>query len=308
MRSLLARLGFGSIAAGLVLHLPAFAQPSGATAAQQAAASRAAQTSGTFRWIDFHSQQDHNIVVWVERSLAVENWTAIRDIGVVYDAALVVTSNRVNPQAAPGDGTFNIWSVSLTSHVVAPLLTGVNLRWFDRVRFADGGPQEWPVLYDNCLDCAPDTYFTSLYYDLRSHTWSARWISGGHGVPVWNSNHPPGMDWTQVYAALSGGEGHVALYTWNHFDYGKPRASEDIIARYDLDPFSGLERAVTITGPQAEETKLALCRGQDAVQGLERGQDSPLCQQLLKARGTRVPVTTPPANNRGQSLPPGGRH
>jgi hypothetical protein len=35
--------------------------------------------------------------------------------------------------------------------------------------------------------------------------------------------------------------------------------------------------------------------------GLERGQDSELCQELLNARTQRKPVTTPPANNRGQS-------
>ena len=35
------------------------------------------------------------------------------------------------------------------------------------------------------------------------------------------SEHPAGVDWTQLYAVMSGGEGHVALFTWNHFDYGK---------------------------------------------------------------------------------------
>ena len=56
-----------------------------------ASALPAQQTSGTFRWIDFHDPKDQNIVAWVTRSLQVEKWTAIREIGVVYDAALVVT-------------------------------------------------------------------------------------------------------------------------------------------------------------------------------------------------------------------------
>ena len=72
-------------AATLLLSIPAHAQ----------------QTSGTFRWIDFHDAKDQNIVAWVTRSLQVEKWTAIREIGVVYDAALVVTTDRMGPQSPP---------------------------------------------------------------------------------------------------------------------------------------------------------------------------------------------------------------
>ena len=82
----------------------------------------AQQTSGAFRWIDFHDAKDQNIVVWVTRSLQVEKWTAIREIGLLYDAALVVTTDRSTPNAPPSDDTFTIWNVSLTSHIVAPIL------------------------------------------------------------------------------------------------------------------------------------------------------------------------------------------
>jgi len=307
MRSILARLGTASLAAALVSCLPSSAQQAPSAAARQSAATHAQQTSDSFRWIDFHSQQDQNIVIWVTRSLAVENWTTIREIGVVFDAALVVTTDRANPQATPGNGPFSVWSVSLTTHLVTPLITGVNLRWFDRLRFSGDTPEEWPVLYDNCRDCAPNTYFTAFYYDVRSHAWNARWIRGGQGVPVWNANPPSSVQWTQVYAVMSAGEGHVALYTWNHFDHGKQRDAEDFIYRYDLDPFSDLESTVAVTGKQQEPIELQMCRGENAVQGLERGQDSPLCQQLLKQHGTRIPVTTPPANNRGRSASGGRR-
>jgi len=50
--------------------------------------------------------------------------------------------------------------------------------------------------------------------------------------------------------------------------------------------------------------KLRLCRAPATVPGVARGQDSALCQQLVKPRAERKPVTTPPANNRGQSVPP----
>ena len=58
---------------------------------------RAQQGPDTFRWVDFHAQKDQDTVVWVSRSLAVEDWTAIREIGVEYDAALVVTTDMGGP-------------------------------------------------------------------------------------------------------------------------------------------------------------------------------------------------------------------
>lgn len=264
----------------------------------------AQQTSGTFRWIDFHDAKDQNIVTWVTRSLQVEKWTAIREIGVVYDAALVVTTDREGPQSPPSNDTFTVWNVSLTSHVIAPLLKGVNLRWFDWEHFADDAPAELTVLYDNCHDCAASTFFTSFHYDLPHHQFVARWMRGGQGVLVWNAEptSAPGATWTQVYALMSGAENRAYLCTWNHFDYGKKRQPSDTIFRYDVDSMTGLERTVELTREDAEAMKLRLCRGQDAIQGLERGQDSELCRQLLNDRPQRKPVTTPPANNRGQSV------
>lgn len=282
-------------AAALVLAIPLSAQ----------------QTSDTFRWIDFHSAQDQNIVAWVTRSLQVENWTAIREIGVVYDAALVVTATRTKPDAAPGDDTFTVWNASLTSHAVAPLVTGVNLRWFDWQHFANGAPTELTVLYDNCVNCAASTFFTAFHYNVPQHTWEARWIRGGQGALAWSatSSSNGGVVWTQVYAVMNAGDGREQLCAWNHFDYGKQREPSNTIFCYDADPFSGLDRTQEVSGKEAEDAmELRLCRGQDAVQGLERGQDSDVCQQLLNAKPLRKPVTTPPANNQGRSAPPGGRH
>ena len=55
----------------------------------------------TLRWVDFHSQKDQSVITWVTRALDAEKWTAIREIGVKYDAALVVTTWRPTPQSPP---------------------------------------------------------------------------------------------------------------------------------------------------------------------------------------------------------------
>jgi hypothetical protein len=278
----------------MVLAVPLFAQ-------------QPAENQGTanFRWLDFHSPQDQSMVSWVTRSLQVEKWTAIREIGVQYDAALVVTTDRATPQSVPSSDSFTIWNVSLTSHVIAPLLTGVNLRWYDNQRFTEGGPEELVVLYDNCAECAASTFFTAFHYDVDHHMWTGRWIRGGQGVLVWNAVQPsaPGITWTQVYAVMGEPNGRGFLATWNHFDYGKQKPPSDTVFRYDVDPMTGMERTAELTKDDAKAMELRLCRGQDTVQSLSRGQDSALCTELLGKQPQRRPVTTPPANNRGQSTP-----
>jgi hypothetical protein len=271
------------------------------------ATSLCAQQPDPFRWMDFHSAQDQDVVVWVTGSLAAEKWTAIREIGVEYDAALVITTLRATPQAAANADTFTVWSASLTNHGITPLLKGVNLRWLDWMRFVKDAPLEPAAFYDNCGDCAADTYFTAFHYDLLQHGWAVRWMRGGQAAPVWSANPPAGAVWTQIYAAMSEPEGRELLSTWNHFEYGKQKPPEDFVYLYDLDPLSGLERTQLLNGKKADAMKERLCRAQDAVPGLTRGQDSPLCQRIVKPRFERKPVTTPPANNHGQSVPPGAR-
>lgn len=262
----------------------------------------------SFRWMDFHSQKDQDVIVWVTRSLAVEKWSAIREIGVRYDAALVVTTLRANPQALPGADVFTIWSVSLTNHSITPLLKGVNLRMLDWMKFADGAPLELGIFYDNCNDCSADTYFTSFHYDMAQHMWEPRWMRGAQAVPIWTTNTPAGVTLTQVYALMAEPNGSQYMATWNHLDYGNQKPAEDFIYRYDLDPYRGLERTELLSNKDAETMKQRLCRGLDAPPGLARGQDSPMCQQMVKPRAERKPVTTPPPNNHGQSTPPEAPH
>ena len=267
----------------------------------------AQQAPDTFRWVDFHSAREQNTIVWVTRSLDPEKWTSIREIGVEYDAALVLTTLRATPQSPATADTFSLWSVSLVNHGVTPLLKGVNLHWLDWMRFAEGAPMELGALYDSCAECAAETYFTAFHYDISQHGWAARWMRGGQAVPLWSANAPVGVALTQVYAGLAEPNGRELLGTWNHFEYGKDKDPEDFVYRYDLDPFSGLERTQLLSGKEAESMKLRLCGSQGVPPGLARGQDASLCQQLVHPRAERRPVTTPPANNHGQSAPYGPR-
>lgn len=266
-----------------------------------------AQAPDTFRWIDFHPQDDQDVVVWVTRALDGQKWTAIRDIGIEYDAALVITTFRASPQASPNHDTFTIWSVSLANRELTHIADGVNLRLTDWLLLDVRQGRELGAFFDDCNDCQATTYFTTLHYDLRAHTFAGRWMTGGKAVPVWSTNAPMGATQTQVFAVMADDNGRETLGTWNHLDYGKDKPAEDAVYRYDLDPQNDTERSMVLAGKEAASMKDRLCRAQDTVPGLSRGQDSSLCQVSVKPRTPRKPVTTPPANNHGQSLPPGAR-
>jgi hypothetical protein len=269
--------------------------------------SSAAQAPDSFRWIDFHSQDDQDVVVWVTRALDGQKWTAIREVGVEYDAALVITTFRASPQASPNHDTFSIWSVSLANRALTHVADGVNLRLTDWLLLEVGQGRELGALYEDCNDCQATTYFTTLHYDLRAHTFAGRWMTGGKAVPVWSTNAPMGATQTQVYAVMADNNGRETLGTWNHLDYGNDKPAEDQVYRYDIDSQSDSERSQLLSGKDAASMKDRLCRAQEVVPGLSRGQDSSLCQTSVKPRYTRKPVTTPPANNHGQSRPPGAR-
>lgn len=290
MRVVGVRRSFVFLVAFLALAAPLFAQ------------------QDPFRWMDFHSQKDQSIITWVTRSLDAEKWTAIREIGVQYDAALVVTTLRPTPNSPANADPTTLWSVSLTTHAITPILKGVNLRWLDWMYFTIGSTPELTAIYDSCAACATDTYFTAFYYDRVHHMWTARWMRGGQAAPIWSGSTPPGVNWTEVYAVMIDGNGRGYLVTWNYFDYGKQKPPGDFLYQYDVDPLSGLDRTLLLGGKDADAMKQRLCRAQDAVPGLARGQDSKLCLDTLRPRYERVPVTTPPANNRGKSAPPAARH
>lgn len=268
-----------------------------------------AQAPDSFRWIDFHSPNDQDVAVWCTRALDGQKWSAIREIGVQYDAALVVTTYRSSPQASPNRDTFTIWSVSLADRKLTKIVDGTNLRLTDWLLLDMGQGRELGALYDDCNDCAATTYFTAFHYDLRQHIWNGRWMQDGKAVPVWTANSPLGVTQSQVWAIMSDSNGHETLGTWNHIDYGKEKPAEDFVYRYDVDSTTDIERNQVLSGRDAATMKDHLCHAQDAVPGLFRGQDSPQCQTApQKARYERKPVTTPPANNQGQSRPPGAHN
>ena len=272
-----------------------------------------------FHWVDFHDTKDAPTVAWVTQALKAEHWTALREIGVQWDSAIVVTSERKTPQSTPPGDTYTIWSVSLAKHDVQPLLHAVKPRILNWTNF--GGPYqqapELALVYEDCFGCdAPSTFFTTLYYNFAAHAWRARWMRGDKAAAVWSTGAVEGVTQTQVYAVLTEPPARDVLITWNHFDDGKTKPAEDFVFQYSVDPSTGLEQTQALSGTHAQLMMPRLCMANPAqadpsMAELARGQDSDMCRALVEAQGKtrpgRRPTVTPPANNHGQSTPGGSR-
>ncbi len=299
------------ISVSIALLAAAFTLPAPTAVAQQ--------TIEGFHWVDFHSDKDAPFLAWVTQSLKAESWTSIREIGVQWDSALVLTSLRSTPQSTPPSDVYTVWSVSLSKHEAQPLLHGVNPRILNWTTFAGASLRtpELGLVYDDCFACdAASTYFTTLYYSFPDHGWRARWVHGDQGAALWSAGSVDGVTKTQIYGLLTEPPGRDVLATWNHLDYGNAKPAEDYVFVYSVDPATALEQTQGLSGDHAEAMMLLLCKADPAqvdpaLAQLARGQDSSLCRDLIqlntKSKPTRRPVTTPPANNHGRATPPGAR-
>jgi hypothetical protein len=275
--------------------------------------------SEAFHWIDFHDAKDAPTVAWVTQSLKAEKWTSIREIGVQWDSALVLTSLRATPQSTPPSDAYTVWSVNLAKREVQPLLHGVSPRILNWTTFG-GASQLVPELglvFDDCYGCdAPSTFFTTLYYNYTDHAWRARWLRGDQAAVLWSGGNVDGVVRTQIYGLLTEPPGRDVLATWSHYDYGKAKPAEDFVYEYSVDIASGLEQTQRLSGIHAEAMEQRLCRANPgavdpALAELARGQDSEACRELTpkdaKGRPVRKPTVTPPANNHGRSTPPAAK-
>lgn len=266
---------------------------------------RAESAPQAFHWVNFHSEQDAPVVRWVTDSLKVEKWTALREIGVKWDAALVVTTDRRNPQASPESDGFTVWSVSLTKHEAEPLVTGVRPRLLQWIQFDAATDPELGLVYDSCRECDVSTYFTAFYYNPAEHAWRARWMHGNDGALLKTASQSAGVTTSVVYGLMTDLRGKSELTTWTHLDFGGAKQAQDYVYEYTVDSATGLDMTQALGDEHAGPMKLELCRMDKARSALADGQDSALCRAApepkKKPERGRRPVV-PPANNEGRSM------
>jgi hypothetical protein len=242
-----------------------------------------------FHWVDFKRGDD--AVAKVEKGLAREDYTAIREIGVSGDFALVFTSNRESGQSTPrGDG-WSVYNISLKTGKSRLLLAGYKLEVGGWLRLQSSGMPDLAVSYLNCWECEAVSIFTALHCDPESG-WRARWrnekspILPGVGFLDTDVGDPyTNEDVDQIFAVLAP-EGTATVGTWYHSRDLKTGKITSEVNRYFVDPKAGTDKSVTLRGAGVVPFEVRLCKGEYALPGLFQGQSSPSCKRVLsKSKG-----------------------
>jgi hypothetical protein len=244
-----------------------------------------AQVLDGFSWVDLKSDTD--TVTKVSHALAAQKYTALREIGVAGEHALVITTLRANPTADPDKDTFTAWDVWLKYGQATELLSGTSLRYIDWQKLYDYGQPELLAYYNDCADCQATTFLTAFYQDRKTHAWAARWPRQRSAAPLYSAAQP-GVQ--HVYALFMNVDQRVVLDTWSHYAEQK-RASRggDYFFEYKIDTMSGQEMSRPVTGREADAMKLRLCKADNVVFGIAGGQDSSACPGGRATRAESLP-------------------
>jgi hypothetical protein len=247
------------------------------------------QMPASFQWVDL--RHDAAAVQKVEQALKAEDYTAIREIGVADGFALAMVVRRESGQDVPEGDQWLVYNVSMKSGKVQALLTGSSLQIKRWIGFYSREQQDLGIVYLDCWECEPASLFTAFHCDSRDG-WRARWTNKedpNHpgitfrltdvGKPFTNED-----DADQVFAVLEPKDGVASVGTWYHSrDLATGKVS-DGVSRSSVDPSTGKDRSADLTGSEAKELELQLCKTTDSSWGLAIGQSSHACKGILSVK------------------------
>jgi len=234
-----------------------------------------AQVVDGFAWVNLKT--DTQTVAKIATFLANKPYTAIREIGVVNQQALVITTLRKDPTAEPGNDTFTAYGVSLKDGSVEELLDGTNLKYIDWQKFYDYDTSELLATYDDCAQCKATTFLTAFYIDRKTKRWGARWRREVAGAPLYSADTSK----SYVYALFINVDQRVVLDTWAAYpEQKKSSRGGEYLFEYRIDPMSDQGTSRPLTGRDMLPVKQRLCRGEEIVFGIAGGQDSAACKEL----------------------------
>lgn len=246
------------------------------------------QMPASFHWVDF--RRDTATVQKVEQALTAEDYSAIREIGVADGFALVMAVRRGSGQDIPEGDQWLVYNISTKSWKAQTLLTGYRLEIKSWISFSSPEQQDLGIVYLDCWECEPASLFTAFHYDSRNG-WRARWANKENlkqpgivflvtdvGDPYTNE------DVDQVFALLSPHDSIASVGTWYHSRDLATGKVADGVARFSVDPSTGKDKSTVLTGMEAKEWELKLCKAADSPSGLAIGQSSRACKGLLSAK------------------------
>ena len=245
-----------------------------------------AQVPRGFAWVNLESNT--SVMAKVRSSLQDHTMTAIREVGVQGQFALVMTAARPRGESTGDADAWTVYSVSLTSGQNNVLLRGYRvqlLRWIGK------GAGELAITYDSCSGCEPVIMFTTLRLD-PGVGWTARWsgegltdtsdqpgaavVAGGVGEPYDDD------EVSQVFGLIVQQNGEFTAGSWVRTRNTKTGQVEDDIERYSVDPISAADRVEHLRGAAAVNWERAVCTPSQLLVAPSLGQDSAACREVRR--------------------------
>jgi hypothetical protein len=240
-----------------------------------------------FRWVDF--KQDVSTVSNIEKALKAENYSAIREIGVRGDFALVMTVQRESTHSTPLGDRWGVYNISTKNWNLQPLISGYNLEIKDWIRF-QSNESDLGVFYMDCWECKPAGVFTALHYDTREG-WRARWknekdpIRPGIVFRITDVNHPYTNEQVdQVVAVIAPSDDVAAVGTWYYSKDLSTGKITEAVTKFSVDQATGEDKTFVLSGPEAKAWELKLCKVPSSPLGLSQGQSSRVCKRITSVR------------------------
>ena len=245
-----------------------------------------AQMPPGFSWVNLESNT--SVMATVRGALHDPSMTALREVGIEGNFALVMTASRSSGESTADADAWTVYSISLTSGQKNVLLRGYRLQM---LQWIGPGAAELAITYDSCSGCEPLVLFTTLRMDPNVG-WMARWpgegltdsspqpgagvVAGGVGEPYDDD------EVSQVFGLIVQKSGQFAAGSWVRTRHERTRKIEDYVVRYSVDPMTAGDRVERLHGVSAVSWEREICTPSEFLIAPSLGQDSAACRNVIR--------------------------
>jgi hypothetical protein len=246
-----------------------------------------------FSWVNIES--DKTTMTAVRHALHDPSITAIREVGLEGNFALVMTASREAGAPTPDYDLWSIYNISLATGKTQLLISGYGVTLLDWIGPAN---HELALTYYNCWECEAAKLLTTLHF-VKSIGWKARWPNKSDagkfpqpGALVSTSDIPDSSDEQVdvVFAVISTQKNgsSFAVGSWLHQYNAATGKIDDDVERYSVGPTDD-DRTERLTGQEALKWERTICSPANIMIQPRTGQSSKICRDVLRGTADRQP-------------------
>jgi hypothetical protein len=247
-----------------------------------------------FTWVNLES--DKATMTLVRHALQDDSISAIREVGVEDDFALVMTASREAGAPTTDYDRWSIYNISLTTGKSRVLVSGYGVKMLDWIGVAK---DELAITYYDCWECEAATLFTTLHFKKASG-WTARWSNktldtafpqpGAVALMADVGESDDDSDVEQVFAVVAQPNGGFAVGSWVRSHNSKSGKSDDDVERYSIDPNRKEDHVERLNGNAALSWERQICTESSILIQPSTGQHSKACRGAVRSEIPHRPV------------------